>query len=84
MGIRGKASALCKGRSTGKEGEKDRRRGGGTCGQATRSAARIEEESSGRVEKESKGTLWQRSARRSMSTGVGVVYKRSGSVVYGM
>jgi len=54
------------------------------CGQATRSAARIEEESSGRVEKESKGTLWQRSARRSMSTGVGVVYKRSGNVVHGM
>jgi len=54
------ASALCKGKSIGKRKkvEKGRGRRGSTCGQATRSIAKVKEEFSGRVEKEDRGVLW--------------------------
>jgi len=41
----------------------------------------MEEQFSGRVKKESKEALWQGGARRSMPTGVRMVYKRSNSDV---
>ena len=55
-----RASIPYKGRSAGrrKKVEKGRERGGSTCGQATRSAARIEKEFGGRVKEESKEVLW--------------------------
>jgi len=43
-----------------------------------KSIARVEE-LDGRIKEKSKGALWQRSTRRSMSTGVGMVHKRSNS-----
>jgi len=54
-----------KGRSAGKgkEVKEDGRREGGAHGQATRSAARMEEKLSRRAKKEGGGALWQRSPR---------------------
>jgi len=76
---KGEAGISCKGRSAGKKVEEGKRGGGGTCDQATRSTARMEEEFGRRIEKESKGTLWQRSTRESMPTRVRVVYGESNS-----
>ena len=78
---KGEASTPCKGRSIGKKVEKNRREGDGMCDQATRSTARIKEEFSGRIGEKSRGTLWQRSTRRSMPTGVRMVYRGSNSNV---
>jgi len=55
--VKGEASMFCKGRSTGKKVEEDRREGDSMHGQAMRSIARMEEEFSGRIEEESRGTL---------------------------
>ena len=46
-----------------------------------KSAARVEEESSGRVKEESKGALWQRNARGSTSIGIRMVHRGSNSFV---
>ena len=48
------ASMFYKGRSAKKKVEEGRRGGASTCGQATRSIARMEEEFSRRIEKESR------------------------------
>ena len=76
---KGKASVPYKGRSTGKEVKEGRKGEGSTHGQATRSAARMEEEFNGRIEEESGRTLWQRSARGSMPTGVRIVHRGGNS-----
>ena len=65
-----------------KKAEKDREKRGSIHGQATRSAARVEEKLGGRVEKENRGTLWQRSTKGSMPIGIRMVYERSNSNVY--
>jgi len=39
-----------------------------------RSIARVEKELSGKIEKEGRGTLWQRSTRKGMPTGIRIVY----------
>ena len=44
-----------------------------------RGTARVEKEFGSRVKKEGGGTLWQRSTRESMPTGVRVVYRGSDS-----
>jgi len=66
----------CKGKSAGrrKKVEESREGGGGVCGQATRSTARIKKELNRGAEEESKRALWQRDARRSTVTRIGVVY----------
>ena len=67
---REEASAPCKGRSTGKKVEEGGTRGGGVRGQATRSAAGVEEKEGGVV-------LWTNSATRCGIMGVGVAWPRS-------
>ena len=59
-------SAFHKGRSAEKREELEESKGrrGGMCGQATRSATRMEEEFSSRIEKESGGALWKGRSRR--------------------
>ena len=70
----------CKGKSTEKKVEKGRRgEGSSAYGQAIGSAARMEEEFGKKIEEENRGTLWQRSARGSMSTRVRVVHRGSNS-----
>jgi len=76
---RRETSAPCEGRSAGKKVEEDRERRSGMRGQAMRGAARVEEEFSSIVEEKSRGALQQGSARRSMPTGVRVVYRGSNS-----
>jgi len=75
------ASTSCKKKSAGrrKKVEKSRGGGGGMHGQATRSAARIEEELNRGAEEESGRALGQRGARRSTVARIGVVYPRNNS-----
>jgi len=69
------AGMLCKGKSAGRRKKVEESRGGeGTCGQATRSAARMEEVLNRGAEEESRRALQQRGARRSMVARIGVVY----------
>ena len=77
------ASAPCKGKSAGKRKkvEENRRKRGSTHGQATRSAARMEEELSKRAEKKSRGALWKRRPRKGVIVRARMVYKRGSSVV---
>jgi len=77
------ASALCKGKGVGRRKKvKEGRRGRGSmCGQATRSAARIEEKFGGGIEKESRGTLWKESTGRGMPIRIRMVHKGSDSFV---
>ena len=49
------------------------------CGQATKSAVRMEKELNREAEKKNKRALWQRGTRRSMVAGIGVVYPRNDS-----
>ena len=79
------ASMPCEGKSTGrgrrKKVEESRGRRGGMCGQATRSAAKVEVELSRRAKKKSRGTLWKRRPRRDAIIRTRMVYKGSSSIV---
>jgi len=77
------ASMPCKGKGTGsrKKVEESRRGRGSMRGQATRSAARVEEELSRRAKKKSRGTLWKRCPRRGAIIRTRIVYKGSSSVI---
>ena len=78
------ASAPCKRRSAGKKVEEGGTGGGGVRGQATRSAAEVEEKFVGGVEKEGGVVLWTNSATRCGTMGVGVVRPRSRCHVFKM
>ena len=75
------ASMSCKGKSAGrrKKVKESKGGGGGTRGQATRSAARIEEELNRGAEEESGRALGQRGARRSTVARIGMVYSGNDS-----
>jgi len=59
--------------------KENRGRRDSVCGQATRSAARIEEELNRGAKEESRRVLRQRGARRSTVARIGVVYPRNDS-----
>ena len=71
------ASAPCKRRSAGKKVEEGGTGGGGVRGQATRSAAGVEEKFVGDVEKEGGVVLWTNSTTRCGTMEVGVAWPRS-------
>jgi len=78
-----KAGAPYKGEGAGrrKEVKESRGRKSSTHGQATRSAARIEEELSRRAKEESRGTLWKRCPGRGIIIRVRVDDRRGSSIV---
>jgi len=78
------ASASCKGRSVGEKVEDSGTRGSGARGQATRSAAGVEEKFVEGVERESGVVLWTNSATRCTVVGVGIVRPRSRRHVFKM
>jgi len=78
----GKGGVPCIGKSTltgEEETEESREKRGSTCGQAMRSAVRMEEELNRGAEEESRRALWQRGARRSTVARIGVVYSGNDS-----
>ena len=76
------AGVPCKERSIGKKVEESGGRESSAYNKATRSATRVEEELSSRIKEESRGALQQGDTRRSMPTGVRIVYKRSNSDIH--
>ena len=76
-----RAGTSCKEKGTErrKKVKEGRERRGSVHGQATRSAARIEEEFNRRVKEEGRGALWKRHPRRDVTIRIGMVHKGNDS-----